>query len=153
MSDIKKEMWESMAESPYIMIGLEASYGHFEPMTAQLDKDANSVFWIYTKLGNRIEAGGPAIAQFMSKNHDLFACIRGTLVREIDPKVIENYWDKHTAAWYSNGLNDPDLLMMRFELLDAEVWTVEPGLAGKFKLMAGVEVDPDEMGERAKLNL
>ena len=43
--------------------------------------------------------------------------------------------------------------MMRFELLDAEVWTVEPGLAGKFKLMAGVEVDPDEMGERAKLNL
>ena len=76
MSDIKKEMWESMAESPYIMIGLETSYGHFEPMTAQLDKDANSVFWIYTKLGNRIEAGGPAIAQFMSKNHDLFACIR-----------------------------------------------------------------------------
>ncbi|MDF1833160.1 MAG: pyridoxamine 5'-phosphate oxidase family protein [Porticoccaceae bacterium] len=153
MSDIRKEMWDSMADSPYIMIGLETSYGHFEPMTAQLDKDANSAFWIYTKKGNRIEAGGTAVAQYMSKNHDLFACIRGTLVQEIDQTIIEQYWDQHIAAWYSNGLNDPDLLMMRFKLLDAEVWTVEPGLEGKFKLMTGMEVDPDEMGERATLNL
>lgn len=146
-------MWNAMSDSPFIMIGLNSSAGHQEPMTAQLDEDAESAFWIYTTAANRIASGGPAKAQYVSKGHDLFACIYGHLVVETDPKIIDRYWSKHVASWYPDGRNDANLRMMRFELQDAEIWTVDPGITGKLKLLTGARVDPDKMGDHAKLKL
>lgn len=153
MSHIKKEMWKAISDSPFIMIGLNNSDSHKEPMTAQLDKDANSAFWIFTSKSNRIAAGGAAMAQYVSKGHDLFACISGTLVKETDPTVIDRHWNKMVAAWYPQGRNDPSLRVLRFDLNDAEVWRSDLGLIGKFKLLTGAKVNPDEMGEHEKIKL
>ena len=153
MSDIRKEMWKTMADSPFIMIGLDSSDGHREPMTAQLDEEANNAFWIYTTVDNRIARGGAATAQYMSKGHDLFACIHGTLTPEVDSTMIDHFWSRQVAAWYSGGRNDRKLRMLRFDLKDAEVWTIDPGLMGKFKLLTGMKVDPDKMGDHAELKL
>lgn len=149
MSDIKTKMWKELSDSPFLMIGLSTSGEHREPMTAQLDKDAQGEFWIYTTKTNRIASGGPAMAQFAAKGHDLFACIKGTLVVENDPAVIDRYWSNAVESWYEHGRNDPTLQMMRFELDDAEIWTAEAGIGGAFKLMTGKKVDPEEMGEHA----
>lgn len=152
-AQVRERMWKKMADSPFVMVGLTHADQHFEPMTAQLDKDANSEFWFYTAKDNRIAPGGPAMAHFVSKDHKLFACIRGTLVEETDPAVIDRYWSNQAEAWFDGGRNDPSLKMMRFELKDAEIWEGDESLTGKLKMLTGMTIEPDEAGRHTEVAL
>lgn len=154
MSDeITRKMWKAMADSPYLMIGLTGTSDHSQPMTAQLDEEAHGYFWFYTNRQNKLAGGGEAMAQFAAKGHDLFACIHGRLVTESDPAVIDRYWSKQVAAWYEEGRDDPDLLMLRFELDDAEIWEADLSIKGVFRLMTGHRIKSDDLGEHAEVPL
>jgi general stress protein 26 len=152
-TEIRKRFWKAFEDSPFIMVGLEGEHQHSVPMTAQLDKHADSEFWFYTTKDNRLAQGGPAMAQFVGKGHDLFACVRGTLVDETDPAVIDRYWSKQVEAWYPQGRDDPSLLMLRFALDDAEVWLADMSVKGLFKLLTGGDVREEERGKHAELTL
>jgi len=43
--------------------------------------------------------------------------------------------------------------MLRFELIDAEVWDADPSLKGMFKMLTGKTAKPEEMGEHEKVDL
>lgn len=150
---IRTEFWKALEHSPFLMISLDGEHQHALPMTAQLDRDADHEFWFYTTKDNRLAKGGSAMAQYASKGHDLFACIAGTLVAETDPAVIDRYWSKEVEAWYEGGRNDPNLLMLRFELGDAEIWKSDMGVKGLFKLFTGQTIDPQEAGRHAQVAL
>jgi general stress protein 26 len=152
-AEIRGDMWRELGDSPFLMIGLEGQHRHAVPMTAQLDPDAHGKFWIYTHTHSRIAAGGPAMAQFVAKGHHLYACIAGTLVAETDGAVIDRYWSDIVEAWYDQGRTDPDLLMLRFELDDAEVWETDTSIAGAFRMLTGRKVDPSEAGSHAEVAL
>lgn len=148
MSDsIVKKMWKSMADSPYVMASLQSSQQHSEPMRAQLDPEADDCFWFYTTKSNRLAAGGKAMVQFSAKDHKVFACISGTLSEVKDSDTIDKYWSNQVEAWYEDGREDEQLLMLRFDLNDAEIWTVDPDISGMIKLATGATIKPDEMGD------
>ena len=154
MSDsIRKQFWKALESSPFLMVELVNGQDHAVPMTAQLDKDADSAFWFYASHDNRLAPGGPAMAQFVAKGHDLFACIAGTLTVETDEAVIDRYWSKQVEAWYPGGRNDPNLLMLRFDLDDAEIWTADIGAKGLFKLLTGNTIKPEEAGKHEEIAL
>jgi general stress protein 26 len=152
-TDISKEMWKAMDESPNVMLSLIDSNEHAEPMRVQLDKEADSEFWFYTTQSNRVAKGGRAMVQFVSKGHDVFACISGNLVPETRQEIIDKYWSKPVSAWYENGKEDPELLMLRMDLKDAEIWSADPSIKGMFKLFTGKKVNPDEMGKHGHVPL
>jgi general stress protein 26 len=145
--ELVQEFWQAFEKSPFIMIRREDAGGHAEPMTAQLDRDARHTIWFFAARSNRIAGGGRAMGQFSAKDHDLFACLAGTLVEETDPARFERHWSREVEAWFPGGRNDPDLMMLRFEIEDAEVWTVDPGLFGTFKMLTGSAVRTSEMGQ------
>jgi len=151
--EIREEFWESIADSPFVMMALDSGREHSIPMRAQLDKDANSSIWFYTSRDNRLAKGGPAMMQFISKGHDLFACVSGNLTEETDPAIIDKHWSKPVEAWYEQGRQDPSLLMLRLDLGDAEIWEADPGVVGMFKMMTGMTMDGDEMGDHARVPL
>ncbi len=151
--DIKTQFWKALADSPYLMIGTTAGHGHNIPMSAQLDKDADGAFWFFTSTDNRLAGGGPAMAQFAAKEHDLFACISGTLVQESDRTVVDKLWNNGVAAWYEGGKDDPKLMLLRFDLDDAEIWTADPSIKGIFKLMTGITMKEGELGQHAEVAL
>lgn len=147
--DLREEFWKAFERSPFIMMRLESAGGHAEPMTAQLDKDAIHTVWFFTARNNRIAAGGKAMGQVATKGHDVFACLAGTLVEETDKARFDRHWSKEVEAWFPNGRDDPDVMMLRFEIEDAEVWTVDPSLFGTFKLLTGSAIRTSEMGQHA----
>lgn len=151
--EIKRKFWKELAAHPVVMIARTEGGHHAEPMRPVLDKDAHGHFWFYTSKDNRIADGGAAMAQFVSKGHELFACIKGTLTPETDPAIIDKYWSKPIEAWYAEGRNDPNLLMLRFELDDAEVWVSDVGVKGMFKLLTGRTMKAGDAGEHAELKL
>ena len=151
--EIREEFWETFADSPFVMIALESDHRHAIPMRAQLDKDANSAIWFYTSRDNRLARGGPAMMQFVAKGHDMFACISGTLSEETSEERKDKHWSNAVEAWYEQGRQDPSLLMLRMDLHDAEVWEADPGVVGMFKMMTGMTMKGDEMGDHAKVAL
>lgn len=151
--DIRKSFWKALDASPNVMVGLTGEREHHVPMNAQLDRQANSAFWFFTSTDNRLSSGGPAMAQFAAKGHDLFACIAGTLRRETDGAVLDRLWNNGVAAWYEGGKADPNLVLLRFDLEDAEIWTVDPGIKGMFKLATGMTMQEGELGDHAKVAL
>jgi general stress protein 26 len=152
-AEITDRFWKELTKSPYLMVSLDGGHQHSVPMTAQLDKDANHAFWFYTSKDNRLAPGGHAMAQYADQGHYLFACIAGTLVEEKDPAVIDRYWSDEVAAWYPGGRNDPNLLMLRFDLGDAEIWLADMSLKGIFRMMIGKSVAAEEKGKHAEVAL
>lgn len=147
--DIRETFWKAFADSPYIMMRLESSSEHAEPMTAQLDRDAHHAIWFFLKRDNRIAAGGAANGQVQTKGHDVFASITGVLVEETDPSIRDQQWSNVVEAWFPDGKNDPDVLMLRFDIKDSEVWTSDMSITGKLKMVTGSAIKASESGDHA----
>ncbi len=149
--ELRQDMWKAMSSSPYVMLGLDGDRRQFEAMYAVLDKDADSEFWFYTRKDNRAAGGGPATVTFVNKGHTLFASIEGTLVEETSEAIKDKYWSNHVEAWYDQGRQDPSLLMLRFDLSDAEIWETDQTLIGKLKMFTGQTIKGDDQsGSHAK---
>lgn len=67
MADDIRRPVEALADSPYLMIGLDGTSDHSQPMTAQLDKRCERQILVLRNKQNRLAPGGPAMAQFSSK--------------------------------------------------------------------------------------
>ena len=147
--EIREEFWQSFEDSPFIMMKLNGTSGHAEPMTAQLDREAHHEIWFFTSRDNRIAPGGAAMGQFVSKGHDVFACVAGTLVEETREEIWDKHWSRFAESWFPNGRNDPNVIMLRLDIDEAEVWVSDMSLKGKFKLLTGMEIKPSEAGEHA----
>jgi general stress protein 26 len=152
-TEIRGRFWNELSKSPYLMVSLDRGHRHGVPMTAQLDAHADHCIWFYATRENRLAPGGPAMAQFAARDHGLFACIDGMLAQEADPAVIDRYWSKAVAAWYPGGRDDPDLLMLRFDLGTAEIWLADLSIKGVFRMLFGGNIGDEMKGGHVEMAL
>lgn len=148
--EIKQHFWKKLSASPFVMIGLDDD-GHSEPLTAQLDEDQVDTLFFFIGKDNRLAGGGKAMTQFVSKGHDFFACLAGTVRVDNDFGMIDKLWNKQVEAWFPGGKSDPNLALLRFDVSDAEMWETDMSLSGKVKVLLGAKIDPSEAGSHAKV--
>ena len=149
-AELRQNLWKKMEAGPFVMIGLEGA-GHSEPLTVQLDKDQVDRLYFFIGKDNRMARGGRAMAQFVSKGQDFFACIAGTAQVDNDKAMIDKLWSNQAEAWFPGGKNDPNLALLRFDIDDAELWEADMSLAGKVKMLFGGKVNPNEEGSHARV--
>ena len=149
--EIKRDLWRKMAESPYVMVGLEGDGRHSEPLTAQLDPDQVDTLWFFVGKDNRAAGGGHAMAQFVSKGHDFFACLAGTVTQNNDRAMIDKLWSNHVEAWFPGGKDDPNLALLRFDIDSAELWETDISLAGRVKMLFGGKITASDDSSHAKV--
>lgn len=150
--EIKRHFWNKLADSPFVMIGPIDGSRHSEPLTAQLDEDQVDTLFFFIARDNRLAAGGGAMAQFVSKGHDFFACLSGSVRVDNDFAQIDKLWNKQAEAWFPGGKNDPDLALLRFDIDDAEMWETDMSLSGKVKMLFGGGIKASEEGSHARLD-
>ena len=136
----------SLKSSPFVMVGLMDSNEHSEPLTAQIDDDQPNSLFFFVGKDNRAARGGDAMAQFVSKGHDVFACLHGVLDQDNDPTQIDKLWNNHVEAWFPGGRSDPNLLLLRFDIDSAEIWESDVSLSGRVKMLFGGKIDANESG-------
>ena len=135
-----------LKDSPFIMIGLMDGQ-HSEPMNAKIDDDQPNALFIFSGRDNRIAKGGEAMAQFVGKGHDFFACLHGTVGEETDQGTFDKLWDNRVEAWFPNGKADARL--NRFDIGSAELWETDVALSGRLKMLFGGTVKPSESSSHA----
>ncbi len=146
---LKTDMWTKMGDSPFVMVGPADGSTHSEPLTAQLDEDQVDTLFFFIGKDNRLAGGRPAMAQFVSKGHDFFACFSGTTRIDNDFAQIDKLWNKQVEAWFPGGKNDPNLALLRFDIDSAELWEADMSLTGKLKMLFGGKIRADEEGSHA----
>lgn len=150
---LRKQFWKELDDSPFMMVGLADGDGRSRPMTAQVDRqdrdkeDGGPIYFFASRtdgVGKDVRQGGAAaIATFTGKGHKLFADIHGTLMPSQDREVLERLWNPIIASWYKDGKDDPDLLMLRFDTVGAEIWEADAGATLKAAaLKALFDIDP-----------
>ncbi|AOR80300.1 general stress protein (plasmid) [Novosphingobium resinovorum] len=146
---LKQHLWEKIEKGPFLMVGLADGKSHSEPLTAQLDKDQVDTIWFFIGKDNRLAGGGAAMAQFVSKGQDFFACLSGRVELDTNPAMVDKLWSNAVEAWFPGGKTDPNLALLRFDIDEAELWESDVSLTGKLKMLFGGKIRGDEAGSHA----
>ena len=149
--DVADKFLAKLKDSPFVMIGLESG-GHSEPMTAQLDDEQPNTLYFFAGKDNRIAGGGAAMAQFVGKGHDFFACLAGTVSHDDDRAQIDKLWNNQVEAWFPGGKSDPNLTLLRFDIDSAELWETDISIGGRLKMLFGGTIRSDESSSHAVVN-
>ncbi|WP_394728330.1 pyridoxamine 5'-phosphate oxidase family protein [Altererythrobacter sp. GH1-8] len=152
-NELKKKFWDALADSPFLFLQRDADPDTAVPMTAQLDKNADSAIWFFTDKSSNFAKLGPVTATFEGKDHDVFARFKGTLAIESDQGRFEQFWTNFVKAWFDGGKNDPDILFLRMDLDDAEIWSGDLSLMTTAKMALGKNVRDDVSDKRVETAL
>ena len=152
-TELREKFWHAMTQSSLVMLQLDADQDSAAPMTAQLDKDANSAIWFFTGRNSRFATMGSATATYQSKGHNVFCRFSGVLSEETSRERLDKQWSNFVEAWFPGGKDDPTLLMLRMDLGDASIWAGELGLINTARMMLGMDVTDKIKGGYAELNL
>ncbi len=79
--------------------------------------------------------------------------MRGRLTEERNDRVIDRHWSNAVAAWYDGGRDDPNMIMLRFDISDAEIWKSDTSIRGFFKMLTGTKISPQEIGSHAEVSI
>src|ERR1700760_4105437 len=151
-SKLKEHLWKKLSQGPFMMVGLDEPHMHSEPLTAQLDEDQVDTIFFFVGKDNRVVRGGPAMAQFVSKGQDFFACLAGTISVDNDRAMIDKLWSRQVESWFPGGKSDPNLALLRFDIDNAELWEPDMSLSGKLKMVFGGKIESNEEGSHARVN-
>ncbi|OWK32073.1 pyridoxamine 5'-phosphate oxidase family protein [Sphingomonas mucosissima] len=146
--EVAETFLRKLEASPFVMIGLMDGE-HSEPMNVKLDETQPNALFIFSAHDNRIAKGGKAMAQFVGKGHDFFACLAGQVSQETDQATFDRLWDNRVEAWFPNGKADARL--NRFTITSAELWETDVALSGRLKMLFGGTIDASESSSHAKV--
>ena len=147
--EVAAQFLEQVKDSPFIMIGLSDGQ-HSEPMNVKIDDAQPNALFIFSGHDNRIASGGDAMAQFVGKGHDFFACLAGTVSQETDQATFDKLWDNRVEAWFPSGKADARL--NRFDVSSAELWETDVSASGRLKMLFGGTIDPSESSTTVKVD-
>jgi general stress protein 26 len=139
MADLKKfdenpqrQLLEQIKDARFVMLGAPTHDTHMQPMTPQVDADADEIYFYsdkFSELGKAVMAA-PGTVHMCVMNKDYQACVRGTLTPHNDAATIDKFWGPMAQAWYPGGKTDSKMLMLKFEPHDAEIWASNASMVG-----------------------
>jgi general stress protein 26 len=160
-AELEVRLWDEIGKGRTGMLGLTGGEADqcFQPMTA-FAEPRDQTIWFFTRgdidLAKRVgPAGADAMFIFQSKDQKVQACLAGRVSAQRDGERIDKYWNPVVAAWYPQGKDDPALVLLRFNVMDAELWLSDVGPA-KFAweiVKANATGKQPDLGESASLRM
>jgi len=157
--EIERQFWKALRSDMTVMLGVSGAHDVTpRPMTAQIDGEADQgPIWFFTSkdstLAKSVAREQPSYFNFVAKGHDVWASVSGRLIVANDRAVIDRLWNSFIAAWYEGGKDDPDLCLMRFDPMDAEIWLDGSSLLAGLKVLFGSDPKSEYADNVAKVSL
>lgn len=148
-ADLRAKFWKGLRDDRTVMLGLDGDWPEPpRPMTALTDGEADhGPIWFFTakdtQLAEMLTETSPSVLTYTAKGHDLFATVRGNLTPDNDRATIDRLWSPFIAAWYEGGKDDPNLLLLRFDPMEAEIWQSGSSLIAGLKMLLGADPKQD----------
>lgn len=124
-TDAKTQLFDEIDEIHAGMLGIAGANLHMQPMSPQLDRDTDTIWFFAKKNAEMVEAikpGSHAHFCVVGKKHDYHACLAGPISVELQTAKRDEYWNGVVEAWFEDGKDDPQLTMLKLKLDDAKIW-------------------------------
>lgn len=155
--ELEAKFWKTLKSDRTMMLGLDGvEDGHARPMTAQFENESGPL-WFFASPDSALlpllTPSNRAFACFVAKDHDLFATVHGSLHLDMDPATIDRLWNRHVAAWYEGGRDDPKLRLLRLDTERAEIWLNESSFFAGVKMALGLDPKAEYKDKVASVGL
>lgn len=136
----------------------EEGHLHSRPMALQ-EVEFDGDIWFFTHQSapkvHQIEEHPRVNVAFSDPEHQVYVSLSGRASLVLDKAKNHELWNPSLNAWFSGGVDDPDLALIKVDVDGAEYWdspsTIVAHLAGFVKSKLGG--DSADVGDHAKVEL
>lgn len=123
-ADARAELFDKLRDVRAGMLGVKGHSGHMRPMSHFADAE-EAVIWFITSrktdLATDVGQGSTAHYCVVDDGDGFYACVNGPILPYDDSAKLDDLWNVVAAAWFE-GRDDPDLMLLKMSLAEAEVW-------------------------------
>jgi general stress protein 26 len=155
-ADLEK-VWAMMKKIGFCMlITGEKSDISSRPMSAIVRKDHNDIIMFTEKQSGKdsqINQNSNVLLNFSDGSTE-FLSLKGVADISEDRDLIKKHWNPGAQAYFPNGPDDPDVVVIMVEPRGAEYWITNSGLISSVKMAFAIATrqQPD-LGENKRLAL
>lgn len=95
------------------------------PMSA-MNKEFNGTLWFYTDVNasmiGEIQSNGEILLTYSKPGQNDYVSLRGRALVLNDRAQINLLWNEMARIWFPQGSDDPNLRLIRVDVLSAEYW-------------------------------
>ncbi len=158
-SDMKK-LAELMKDFRFAMLTTEEEDGslHSRPMATQ-EVEFDGDLWFFTRADapkvEEAQQHRQVNVSFADPTKNKFVSASGTAVMVRDRAKIEELWKSSYKLFFPQGLEDPELALMKVSVEKAEYWDSAPTAVGRAFNFARARLtnDPSKLGDHAKVSV
>ena len=136
----------------------ESGVLHSRPMTIQ-HTEPNGDLWFFTGKNTGMAIGvrhnDCVSAAFANDCGDIFVSVYGRARLLVDHQIMEKLWEPIYQTWFPQGLEDPNLSLLKLEVELAEHWDSAKGVLStlfcqsRMEPASGAFLATDEQGDTA----
>ncbi len=144
-----------------MMTTLDNGKMHSRPMaTMKLDKNFDGTLWFFTRLDapkvHEIEEEKDVSLAYSEPASQRYTAVYGVATISRDKAKMKELWTPPLKAWFPEGLEDPQLTLIRVDVESAEIWDSPPSKVVKLVGMAKAMMTGkpyDHAGDHRQMNL
>ena len=99
------------------------------PMTT-LEPKFDGSLWFFTKADSartgEVEEEGQVNVTYENSLESVYVSLSGRAMLILDPQQIEKLWHEDLRVWFPEGLNDPQLALLRVDVDKWAYWDSQP---------------------------
>ncbi|PTX54342.1 general stress protein 26 [Litoreibacter ponti] len=158
LSEPATQLFDRLDDLRAGMLGIEGSGQHMQPMSHYVDREGQTLYFItsaqtdlFKAIGN---AGNTAHFTVQSTSQDYYACMSGPITQSMDEAKLDEIWSAMAAAWFEEGRQDPDVVLLQMPLREAAVWasSKNPFVFGLEILKGNRDGETADVGEHQVIN-
>ena len=132
---------------------------HSRPMSNNGEIEFDGDLWFFTYgSSHKVDEVGrmPRVnASFSDTDAQQYASLTGRAEVVRDRAKIEELWQPHLKAWFPDGVNTPDIALLKVSVEKAEYWDGSQSMAAHAVSLVSslVTGEPAQAGENEKIDL
>ncbi len=156
-----EDIWKRIEAVRFAMLTTVDADGSLSsrPMTT-VQKQFEGTLWFFSS-----RSSPPAVAiaknaavglQYSDPDDDLYVSLSGDARLEHDRARMQSLWSPMVKAWFPEGIDDPDLVLLRVDVHKAEYWDVKESKPVQLFKMARAAMTgerPKDLGEHKSLTM
>ncbi len=131
---------------------------HARPM-AVLDVDFDGDVWFFTKKDapkvDQIEDEPRVNVAYSDPSNQDYVSLAGHAKLVVDQALNKKYWQPQFEAWFPDGLDDPQLALLKIEVEGAEYWDSPSSTIAHIKGFVQTKITGEQqhVGDHAKVEI
>lgn len=98
---------------------------HSRPMYTQ-EPEEDGTLWFFTEKDSakvyEVKKDQHVNLGYSKPDDNLYVSISGTASISTDPTLIKKYWSEGLKAWFPKGSDDPNIALLRIDIVRGEYW-------------------------------